>query len=334
MTGKQFRDSPEFDLIARYFFKHAVSGIEHSDYIDLSVGDDAAVVRAPEGHSLVFSIDTQVEGRHFPIGFPAELIAHRALASALSDLAAMGAKAHHFTLALTLPHSDADWLTAFSGGLFALAEQLNVRLVGGDTTKGPLAVTIQVHGFVPNNAYISRRGALIGDEVYVTGPLGDAGAGLAIALECMQDQRFECLSLNEQYLFERFAKPVPPLTTGEAAREYASAGLDISDGLLADLQQLCCASSVSCTVDIANIPLSEQLLAYAGRDRALSYALSAGDDYELLLTLPSSMGDHAARLGLIKLGCITERHSAPCVVLLKNGERHILPNQKGFDHFE
>ena len=334
MTGKQFRDSPEFDLIARYFFKHAVSGIEHSDCIDLSVGDDAAVVRVPEGHSLVFSIDTQVKGRHFPIGFPAEFIAHRALASALSDIAAMGAKAHHFTLALTLPHSDAGWLTAFSGGLFALAEQFNVRLVGGDTTKGPLAITIQVHGFAPNDAYISRRGASISDEVYVTGPLGDAGAGLAIAFECMQDQRFESLGINEQYLFERFARPVPRLTIGEAVREYASAGLDISDGLLADLQQLCCASNVSCNLDIANIPLSKQLIAYAGRERALSYALSAGDDYELLLTLPISMRDHAARLGLIKIGCITERRSAPDVVLFKNGERHVLPNEKGFDHFE
>lgn len=334
MTGKKFRDSPEFDLIARYFSRHTGSGIAGSDHIDLSVGDDAAVVRVPEGHSLVFSIDTQLEGRHFPTGFSPEFIAHRALASALSDLAAMGATAHHFTLALTLPNLDVDWLSAFSAGLFDLAERFNVRLVGGDTTKGPLAITIQVHGFVPNNAYISRIGASAGEDVYVTGPLGDAGAGLTLANEGSQNKQLAGMSLNERYLFERFAQPVPRLAEGELLREYASAGLDISDGLLADLQQLCCASNVSCALDLSKVPLSEQLLAYAGPKKAMEYALSAGDDYELLLTLPRSMRDLAVSLGLTRIGCMTEVYSAPKVVLLNNGVLQALPKIKGFDHFE
>lgn len=325
----KLRHSPEFDLISRYFSRH------QSGDLDLSIGDDAAVFTAPIGYSLVFSMDTQVEGRHFPSGFPADKVATRALGAALSDLAAMGAKPHHFTLALTLPNLDEDWLAGFSKGLFGLADRFDIKLVGGDTTKGPLAITIQVHGLVEQGAYIARSGAREGDGIYVSGELGDAAAGLRFALE---QRCFVSLDPHEQYLYNAFAEPIPEIDLGLKLVGTASAGMDISDGLLADLEQLARASELVCEIDLDLIPLSDALYQVMGQSDALDAALSGGDDYKLLLTVPPSRELLVKDLGLIKIGrmkgCSNAGSEEPNrVMLLKNGVRQTPPELKGFDHF-
>ena len=327
--GLKLRRSPEFDLISRYFSRHQSGGL------DLAIGDDAAIFTPPSGHSLVFSIDTQVEGRHFPRGFPAEKIATRALGAALSDLAAMGANPHHFTLALTLPEFDEDWLADFSRGLFGLADHFNIKLVGGDTTKGPLSISIQVHGLVEQGVYLARSGAKVDDEIYVSGALGDAAAGLKFALE---HRDFDDLNSDEQYLYTAFSNPMPEVALGLKLLGTASAALDISDGLLADLEQLAVASGLVCEVDLDLIPLSEPLCRVEGKAAALDLALSGGDDYKLLLTVPREKKSLVKDLGLLKIGRMRDlkvgsSSGSDRVMLFRNGVFQKNPELRGFDHF-
>ena len=327
--GLRFRHSPEFDLISRYFARHQTSSL------DLAIGDDAAVFTPPSTHSIVFSIDTQVEGRHFPAGFPADKVATRALGSALSDLAAMGAEPHHFTLALTLPEFDEQWLSAFSDGLYAMSEGYGLELVGGDTTKGPLSVSIQVHGLVEHGRYLKRSSARSGDGIYVSGTLGDAAGGLKLALASSQDS---LLSDDEKKLLDAFSSPVPEIGLGQALVGHATAALDISDGLLADLEQLTMASDLGCSIELDAIPLSDALRRVEGDSGAQSLALNGGDDYRLLIALPSGKEALAESLGLFKLGRMMEyddslRHAAERVSLYKNGVYQTAPKIKGFDHF-
>jgi thiamine-monophosphate kinase len=324
--GLRFRQSPEFDLIARYFSRH------QSNAVELSVGDDAAVFSLPENHCLVFSIDTQVEGRHFPVGFPADKIATRALGSAMSDLAAMGARPHHFTLALTLPEFEEQWLHAFSRGLYELADRFDFKLVGGDTTKGPLSISIQVHGLVERDRYLQRSTASSADGIYVSGSLGDAAGGLKLALSNRQD----ALSDDEHRLFNAYACPRPEVELGLALVGNASAALDISDGLLADLEQLAVASDLACHLDLDTIPLSGALRRVEGDVEALNLALAGGDDYRLLATMPANKERLAKELGLFKIGYMLDcpiEHTGERVRLYKNGVYHRAPNVKGFDHF-
>lgn len=323
----RFRQSPEFDLIARYFSRHQTGELE------LSIGDDAAVFSPPATHSLVFSVDTQVEGRHFPVGFPADKIATRALGSAMSDLAAMGAKPHHFTLALTLPDLDEHWLCAFSSGLYEMADRFDFKLVGGDTTKGPLTVSIQVHGLVERDRYLKRSSAKSGDGLYVSGSIGDAAGGLKLALAGAQSRT---LSNDEKQLFSAYASPDPEIKLGQALVGSASAALDISDGLLADLEQLATASNLACHVELDAIPLSDALRRAEGDIEALSLALAGGDDYRLLVALPPDKEYLAKELGLYKIGCMidySDVHQSGRLSLHKNGVYQELPAVKGFDHF-
>jgi len=325
MSEVQLRRSPEFDLITRYFSRHADST---DDGLLLSVGDDAAVFSPPDGFSLVFSIDTVVEGRHFPHEFPPYYIARRALGSALSDLAAMGASAHHFTLALSLPQLDEMWLTQFSNGLYDLAKVHGARLVGGDTTRGPLTITIQVHGLAPTQGIIRRDGAKAGDSVYVSGVLGDAAAGL----KCC-DGINESSSTDQKYLFRRFASPEPRIELGVKLRGYASAMLDVSDGLLADAQQLAHASGVDIELLVDKIPLSKALINEFGASTALDFALSGGDDYELLVVVPEENRAEVESLGLTRIGSVKASSGSPEVRLLSEGGELSSPKQVGFDHF-
>ena len=325
--GLRFRQSPEFDLISRYFSRH------QPDELDVSIGDDAAVFSPPATHSLVFSVDTQVEGRHFPIGFPADKIATRALGSAMSDLAAMGAKPHHFTLALTLPDFDEQWLSEFSRGLYEMADPFDFKLVGGDTTKGPLTVSIQVHGLVERGRYLKRSSAKSGDGLYVSGRLGDAAAGLKLALSGAQKRM---LSDDERQLFSAYACPDPEIELGQTLVGKASAALDISDGLLADLEQLAAASGLGCDLDLDAIPLSGALRRVEGDTEALSLALSGGDDYRLLVTVPTAKESLAKELGLLKIGYMIDYDNQPHserINLFKDGVYQKAPNVKGFDHF-
>ncbi|HLT14379.1 MAG TPA: thiamine-phosphate kinase [Marinobacter sp.] len=265
----------EFELIRQYF--QPVADNTRQDQLVLGPGDDCAIQRVPSGCDLVFSVDTVVEGVHFPLNYPPDYLGWRALAVATSDLAAMGADPVCFTLALTLPAADPGWLGGFADGLAKASAAFGIKLAGGDTTRGPLTLSIQVHGTVAEGQALRRSGARPGDLVCVTGPLGDAGAALAYLEEPVP-------SLLQQAVLSRYHYPQPRLALGQGLVGKASAAIDISDGLLADLQHILDASGVGAELDATKIPVSPELTQLQG-DRALALALSAGDDYELCLTI-------------------------------------------------
>jgi thiamine-monophosphate kinase len=266
----------EFDIIRRYFQRQKT---RRSDVIT-GIGDDAAVLHPPTGSELVVCMDTLVAGVHFPQDTAAAAIGHKVLAVNLSDLAAMGADPLWATLSVTLPDNDAAWLEGFSRGFFQLADRHDVQLVGGDTTRGPLSVTVQVHGSVPRGRAIHRSGAQVGDRIYVTGSLGDAG--LALRMDEQVDDR----------LRQRLDFPEPQLAAGQALRAHASAAIDISDGLLADLGHLLAAEQRGASIRIDDLPRSvafnEVIHQSEGTHPEWLYdlPLSAGDDYELCFTVP------------------------------------------------
>ena len=267
----------EFALIERYFRS---CGAQRTD-VALGVGDDAALLRVPVGCELVAATDTLVAGVHFPQDSPADSIGHRSLAVNLSDLAAMGARPAWALLALTLPQADEAWLGEFATGLGELARSHEVALVGGDTTRGPLCVTVQLLGFVPAGAALTRSGARAGDVLFVSGTCGDAAAGLAI-----EQRRLTGPPEVRSWLRERFLRPAPRVALGEQLRGFASACIDVSDGLLADAGKLASASHVGVELSYSEVPLSEPLAALLGERRARELALTGGDDYELCFAVP------------------------------------------------
>jgi thiamine-monophosphate kinase len=317
----------EFELIRRYF---ARIGAARAD-VDLGVGDDAALLRVPEGSDLVAAVDTIVEGRHFPAGADARSIAHRALAVNLSDIAAMGAAPAWATLALTLPRADPGWLDGFARGFGELACDHGVALVGGDTTAGSLTISVQILGHVPRGSALRRGGGGAGDVLAVTGTLGDAGAGLALATgELKPDD-----SAAARDLLRRFEYPTPRVAFGIAARGLASAAMDISDGLVGDLPKLAAASRLGATVEIERLPISHALKATVDEEQARTWALGAGDDYELLVAVPPErFGELAARamrlnLTLTAIGALNRGNAVKWTL---HGT-DFTPSAQGFDHF-
>ena len=269
----------EFDLIRRYFLPVAEQH-GHPDLL-LALGDDCAIQRVPADQDLVFSVDTQVEGVHFPRHYRPEYTAWRALAAAASDLAAMGAAPVCFTLALTMPEADENWLEGFGRGLAQAASRFGLALAGGDTTRGPLTISIQVHGTVPKGQGLMRSGAQVNDLVAVSGTLGDAGAALDYLDVPEPDD-------DERELLARYHHPLPRLELGQALRGFASACIDISDGLIADLGHILERSGVGAVLNPELLPLSRPLRRCAG-ERAPRLALSSGDDYELCVTLGEAL---------------------------------------------
>ena len=267
----------EFALIERYFRS---CGAQRAD-VTLGVGDDAALLRVPEGAELVAAIDTLVAGVHFPHDSLPDSIGHRALAVNLSDLAAMGARPAWALLALTLPQVDEAWLGEFAAGLADLARAHKVALVGGDTTRGPLCITLQLLGHVPPGGALTRAGGRPGDVLFVSGTCGDAAAGLAI-----EQGQLDGTAESRAYLRERFLFPTPRVALGERLRGLASACIDVSDGLLADAGKLAAASHAGAELAWTDVPLSDSLRAVLGEERARELALSGGDDYELCFAVP------------------------------------------------
>ena len=302
----------EFALIDRFF-----SGLDAGAAVRLGVGDDAAVLSLPEGHALHTSIDTAAEGVHFLPGMSPADIAFRSVMAAASDLAAMGAAPAGMLLALTMPSVDEDWLTAFVDGLKDASEQTGLPLVGGDTTRGSLSVSVTVMGSTPPAAYLKRSGAREGDRVCVSGTLGDAAAGLA-ALR-------GDLSISDSMVFNalvgRFSRPKARLTLGESLRTVASAAIDVSDGLLADAAHMADASAVAIDIDCHRLPLSGALRALPDQGQSLQWALSGGDDYELLFTLPP---DSTVPDGCTDIDRVVAGSGVSCAVT---------PQQSGHDHF-
>lgn len=263
----------EFEIIRRFFKRE---GRPTRSDVRLGIDDDGAVLCIPPGTDLVSAIDTMVEGRHFPVGTPPQDIGWKALAVNLSDLAAMGAEPAWFTLALTVPRGDETWLRGFATGLFELADRYDTALVGGDTTRGPLTVSIAVHGLVPAGAALTRAGAQPGDIVCATGTLGDAALALKHVL------RGEPV---DTVLARRLSRPEPRVEAGLALRAQANAGIDVSDGLAADLKHVLEASGVGATIQVDELPLSAAVRALPA-DEAAILALSGGDDYELCVCIP------------------------------------------------
>ena len=316
----------EFELIERYF---AHLGARRDDVV-LGVGDDAAVLCVPAGHELVTCVDTLVDGHHFPRDSHADDIGWRALAVNLSDIAAMGARPAFATLALTLPEVDENWLEGFVGGFAALATQHRVALVGGDTTKGPLTISVQLIGHAEAGTVLRRSGARPGDLIYVTGWPGDAAAGLALLQGRLQGQ-----GADRGALEHKFRRPEPRVAFGARLRGIASSCIDVSDGLAADLGRLAAASGAGAVVRASEQPLSRALYALVGEARAREFALAGGDDYELLFTVPpasrAAIVALAASAGAPACHCIGEIVSRKGVRVL--GERGELPVPAGWDHF-
>jgi len=267
----------EFALIERYFRR---CGAHRTD-VRLGVGDDAALLAVPGGSELVAAIDTLVAGVHFPHGSPAASIGHRALAVNLSDLAAMGARPAWALLALTLPEADESWLEEFATGFNDLARAHGVALVGGDTTRGPLCISVQLLGHVPTGEALTRGGGNVGDLLFVSGTCGDAAAGLAIEQGQLETEPEPRASLRERFLW-----PTPRVALGERLRGLASACIDVSDGLLGDAARLASASQAGAELGWADVPLSQPLLEVLGEEHARELALGGGDDYELCFAVP------------------------------------------------
>jgi thiamine-monophosphate kinase len=319
-------DLGEFELIRRFFLKP----LRRGSGVILGIGDDAALIDVPKGCELVASVDTIVAGRHFLQDADARAIGHRALAVNLSDMAAMGATPAWATLALTLPDADSAWLEKFAAGFFALAEAHAVALVGGDTTRGPLSISVQILGHAPRGKSLRRSGAKAGDLLAVSGTLGDAGAGLAFLNKPPARH-----SAAVETLVRRFDYPTPRVQLGLAARAIASAAMDLSDGLIGDLPKLALASGLAAHVSVDSLPLSEAMHEAVTPAEARDYALAGGDDYELLLALPpdrfAELAGAADQLNLT-LTPIGELRAGSGVTWSLNG-KDFVPSVSGFDHF-
>lgn len=308
----------EFDLIRRYFQRPAAAGV------DVGVGDDCAVLAPTPGARWLVSSDMLVEGRHFLSTVDPARLGHKALAVNLSDLAACGAAPRGFTLALALPRVDEAWLAGFSRGLLALADAHGCPLVGGDTTQGPLNLCITVFGEAPAGQALLRSGARVGDEIWVSGMLGDARLALEVfrGTVALAGDAFERVRLAMEC-------PTPRVALGQALRCIATAALDLSDGLLGDLGHLLAASGVGARLDVDALPRSAVL---AAQPAALQHTcvLAGGDDYELVFTAPPGARLPDVGVPLTRIGVI---EAAPGLRVVDAQGRDLAHGLRSFDHF-
>jgi thiamine-monophosphate kinase len=314
----------EFDLIERFFTRPARRS-------PLGAGDDCALLAPRAGMQLAVSTDMLVEGRHFLSTVDPARLGHKALAVNLSDLAACGAQPLAFTLSLAMPHVDEAWLAGFAQGLFALAEQHDCELVGGDTTRGPLNICIGVFGEVPQGQALLRSGARAGDDLYASGTLGDA----RVALEVFRGT----LSVPAD-VFEaaraRMEMPTPRVALGQALRGLATAAIDVSDGLAGDLRHVLRYSKVGATIDAAAAQPLLACGAHVGEARRLEFVIAGGDDYELLFTAPPERRDavaQAARAAKTPVTRIGRIDSEPGLRIVDAGGHRIDRAFASFDHF-
>ena len=316
----------EFELIERYFARPARRAL-------LGTGDDCALVGLAPGSEMAISTDMLVAGTHFFDETDPRRLGHKTLAVNLSDLAAMGATPRHATLAIALPQAREGWLAGFAAGFFALADRHGVELIGGDTTRGPLAMCVTVMGEVPAGQAIRRSGAAPGDDVWVSGTLGDAALGLlALKTEAMlgRAERAFCVG--------RLESPEPRVDLGLALRGVATSMIDLSDGLAGDLAHLARASGVGARVNVDALPLSFAMRAQ-NRARALRCALTGGDDYELCFTASVDQRDLVLAVGrsvgldLTRVGSMFDSTALAPTVMLVDGDGRGLPSMAGHDHF-
>jgi len=317
----------EFNLINTYF----LSPSSRKDVV-LGVGDDCAIVSVPEDKQLAITTDTLVDGVHFPSDASPADIACKAIAVNLSDLAAMGAEPAWLSLALSLPRVDESWIKSFSDSFRKTAEKYHVQLIGGDTTQGPLSMTVQAMGFVEPDNIMRRDGARPGDVIYVSGTLGDAAAGLRIL------QQGRAIDANTAWLVNRLNRPQARVELGMKASAYCKCAIDISDGLAADLGHVLEASNCGATVNIDSIPLSHQLVENSINRNEVDWemVLSGGDDYELCIVVNPEHENELMQtaseisLALTRIGVI-EEHTA--LNFVDNTGAKYLPGRGGYEHF-
>ena len=318
----------EFSLIARYFDRVKSARLD----VETGIGDDCALLHIPEKKTLAISTDTLVAGNHFlPDIDPADL-AYKALAVNLSDLAAMGAEPAWLTLALTLPEVDEVWLEVFSDSLFVQLDYYDMQLIGGDTTRGPLSMTLGIHGFVPPGRAMKRAGAKPGDWIYVTGTPGDSAAGLAV----LQNRLMVDDPSDADYLLARHLRPMPRVLQGQALRDLATSAIDLSDGLISDLGHILKASGCGARIDLDAMPYSDAMLRQVDSEQALRWALAGGEDYELCFTVPE-LNRGALDVALGHLGarftCIGQiAPESEGLQFIRDGKPVAL-DLKGYDHF-
>lgn len=326
----------EFDLIKRFFTRPLNAG----DAVALGIGDDCALLAPKPGMQLAVSTDLLIEGRHFLSTVNPDSLGHKSLAVNLSDLAACGAQPLAFTLALSLPQVDAAWLEGFSRGLFALADAHGCALIGGDTTRGPLSICITVFGEVPTGAALLRSGAGVGDDVYVSGTLGDARLALEIFRGNVCGVPHEVFEAARN----RLERPTPRVALGQALRGIASSAIDVSDGLCGDLGHILQRSGVGAVIDAErtlDVFASRSLWAPAPTnrspaDRALDWVLSGGDDYELAFTAPPGRRDAvaaAAQSAATQVTRIGSIRAEPGLQLVDGKGQPIAHRTRSFDHF-
>ena len=316
----------EFELIKKYFTEQAV----HRKDVLLGIGDDCAILAPSERQNIAVTTDTLVAGVHFPHETPPRAIGHKAIAVNLSDLAAMGAEPSWVSIAITLPEIDEEWVGEFCVGVFELCEYYNVQLVGGDTTQGPLSITVTAQGLTPVNKHISRSGAKAGDWLYVTGEIGDA----ALALQHYYG-KIELEKGALEFSNQRLNYPKPRVLAGQALREYASSAIDLSDGLLSDLEHIRKASNVGVNIVLEDLPISNVLYDALGQEAAIELALKGGDDYELLFTVSSDnkvgMETALANVG-VTVTCIGQLNATNKITTTLNSQVTNI-NAQGFVHF-
>ncbi|WP_342317247.1 thiamine-phosphate kinase [Lysobacter sp. FW306-1B-D06B] len=316
------RIAPEFDLIDRIRRR-----VPRRDDVELGIGDDAALLRVPPGRLLVVAADTLNAGVHFPDDTAPADIGWKSLAVNLSDLAAMGAEAAWCTLSLSLPDGDERWVEAFLDGFLGLADLHRVALVGGDTTRGPLSISVTVHGFAAPGRVLRRDAARVGDDVWISGTPGDAAGALA---------QWRDGGTRDAWLRARLDRPTPRLSLGRSLVDVAHACIDVSDGLLADLAHVCRASGVGAQIDLERLPASDALRARFDGETRRALQASGGDDYELCFTASPDLRDEVERAAreagtpVARIGRIEEGDAVRA--LLADGSQW-QPARAGFVHF-
>ncbi|MDH5302412.1 MAG: thiamine-phosphate kinase [Gammaproteobacteria bacterium] len=314
----------EFNLIQRYFAHLGASRAE----VVLGVGDDAALVAGPGNTQLAIALDTMVEGVHFPVGTAPFELGFKALAVNLSDLAAMGAQPVWATLGLTLPEKNEQWLADFSAGMGFLASKYQLQLIGGDTTRGPLTITVQVAGSLPSGQALLRSGAKPGDLVFVSGQIGDAHLGLK--------QVLGALPIQVPHSVQRLHQPEPRVALGLALRGLASSCIDVSDGLLADMAHILAASGVGARIYPSLLQLSAEVKTHFALLGGWQGVLNGGDDYELCFTAPAERQSQILALAdtlRLRISCIGEIVSQPGLVCLDEHDQPMAIHGAGYDHF-
>ena len=318
----------EFEIIQQYFASHN-GQVSRSDVV-IGIGDDAAITEVAAGQQLVSTTDVLIAGVHFPEATDTADIGYKALAVNISDLAAMGADPAWFSLTLSMPNADPVWLEPFSRGLFAIADEFNMVLVGGDTVRGPLVIGVQAFGLVPNGEALLRSNAKVGDAIYVTGNVGDA----AVATQSLQG-KIKLEPMEQQQVLTKLNRPRPRVAAGKVLRGVANSCIDLSDGLAADLNHILEASGVGATINIDSIPVSTVYKKHIEQLGGLARAMSFGDDYELCFTLPANIdGSSLTKLDLqVAYARVGTIEAEPGLRINDSNGQEIKLNQRGYNHF-